>query len=52
MELEDLKNLQAFLQRVQLSGAEVPAWVKASNALAVEVARLTTPQPPPNVLPE
>lgn len=46
MELEDLKNLQAFMQRVQLTGAEVPAWSKAWNALLFEIAELTTPKQP------
>jgi hypothetical protein len=40
--LEELKNIMQFLQRAQLQGSEVPAWVAAYNALNAEIAKLQT----------
>jgi hypothetical protein len=47
VDLDDLKNLQAFLNRVQLQGSEVPVWSKCWNALAIEIGRRSEPPPPP-----
>lgn len=38
--LEDLKNLQAFMNRVDLKGTEVPTWAQCWNALAKEIERI------------
>lgn len=44
IEQEDLKNLMIFLQRVELKGAEVPAFNKAVLALQ----KATEPEAPIN----
>jgi hypothetical protein len=45
MTLQDLKNIQVFLARVPLSGAEAVAWCQAQSAVQSEIARLTAPPP-------
>jgi hypothetical protein len=43
IDIDTLRNTIAFLNRAQISGAEVPAWVAVFNALNAEMQRLQAP---------
>lgn len=47
MDTDDIKNILVFMNRTSVQGTEVPAWVKAFNALNAEAARLAAPPPSP-----
>jgi hypothetical protein len=48
MTLQDLKNIQAFLARVPLTGPESIAWCQAQAAVQAEIGRLSAPPPVDN----
>lgn len=45
IDVDTLRNTIAFLNRAQITGAEVPAWVAVFNALNAEIAKLQAPPP-------
>lgn len=43
MTVEELRNMQAFMKRVPVTGEESIAWCHVYSALQTELTRLTTP---------